>query len=271
MSGVAPVIAMQIGEAISSFVILFACVHSQVCWMRWPAASCCQTATSWRPAFWPSTLRPAPWSTRCRGSASTLGLLLCCPEVWITRPSSSWAAPTACRSLGYARGLGLTPSIRGTRTPPQVRGCGPPNSCRAPPTCRTGAGGPFHISPVPYVVGCYRTVCPYRPPPSTGKCFGCSGNPSPFMEPVFTSARHWSLSRARWIQSTLLSYSFKVNFNIILPSTPRSFKWDRHFKHCEETSLHFSSVPCMLHAPAWSIYWSKSKRPPEFWRPLEYT
>jgi hypothetical protein len=41
---------------------------------------------------------------------------------------------------------------------------------------------------------------------------------------VFTRARHLSLSSARLIQS-MPPYLSKIHFNIILPSTPGSFKW----------------------------------------------
>jgi hypothetical protein len=49
--------------------------------------------------------------------------------------------------------------------------------------------------------------------------------PSPYPAPTFTRARHWSLSSARWIQSTpSQSYFFKIHYNI-LPFTPRFSKW----------------------------------------------
>jgi hypothetical protein len=41
---------------------------------------------------------------------------------------------------------------------------------------------------------------------------------------VFTRARHLSLSWTTWVQSAP-SYSFKVQCNIILPSTTRSSMW----------------------------------------------
>ena len=41
---------------------------------------------------------------------------------------------------------------------------------------------------------------------------------------AFMRASHLSLSCARSIQSTYSSYFFKIHFNIILPSTPGSFK-----------------------------------------------
>jgi hypothetical protein len=40
---------------------------------------------------------------------------------------------------------------------------------------------------------------------------------------VFIRARHWSLSWARWVQSTISRhFASKIHSNIILPSTPRS-------------------------------------------------
>jgi hypothetical protein len=141
----------------------------QVCWTRSPAACSCQIATCWQPACSPSTLRPAHYSTRCRGSASSRWLLLSCPEDWTTRPSTSWVALTTCRRVGSARDFALTRSTRGTRMPTPVRGCGLPSSCWAPPTCHTGDGGPSLTSPAPSVVGCSPTVCLYRHLPNTGE------------------------------------------------------------------------------------------------------
>jgi len=42
---------------------------------------------------------------------------------------------------------------------------------------------------------------------------------------VFTWASHWTLSWARWIQFTTLTILFKINFEIILPSSPMSSRW----------------------------------------------
>jgi hypothetical protein len=74
------------------------------------------------------------------------------------------------------------------------------------------------------------------------------GNSSFFT--VFTRARHWSLSQSRWIWSTLsCSLSlFKTHFNIILQPMPGFSKCSLQFlrlKFC----IHFSSIPCVLHAP----------------------
>jgi hypothetical protein len=40
----------------------------------------------------------------------------------------------------------------------------------------------------------------------------------------FTGACHWSLPWDKWIQSTLPHLTFKIYSNILIPSTPRSFK-----------------------------------------------
>jgi len=42
---------------------------------------------------------------------------------------------------------------------------------------------------------------------------------------VFTKACHWTLSWARWVQSTSHSHSFKIHFDIIHPSRCWSPKW----------------------------------------------
>jgi hypothetical protein len=48
---------------------------------------------------------------------------------------------------------------------------------------------------------------------------------------LFTRPHHWSLSQAIWIQSSpLSSHTFKIHFNIILLSTPRSSKWLSYFR-----------------------------------------
>lgn len=145
------------------------CPVLQVCWTRWLAVSSRPTAMFSQPAFWPSTLRPALWSARCHGSASSQRLLPSCPGDWNTRPSSSWVAHTTSRILGSAWVFAPTPSTRGMRTPTPVRGCGLPSSCQAPLTCLTGAGGPSRTSPAPSVAGCFHTACPYRHQPSTGE------------------------------------------------------------------------------------------------------
>ena len=46
---------------------------------------------------------------------------------------------------------------------------------------------------------------------------------------VFTRACNFSLSSARWIQYTFLSY-FLIHFNIILPSMPSSSKWSHSIR-----------------------------------------
>jgi hypothetical protein len=51
---------------------------------------------------------------------------------------------------------------------------------------------------------------------------------------LFTRVRHWSLSWARWIQSTS---SRKFHSNIILPSTPRSSEWSLSFRFPGKTYI----------------------------------
>jgi hypothetical protein len=142
----------------------------QVCWTPWPAACWCPTATCWQLACLPSTPRPARSSALSRGNASWRWFLLSCPEVWSTRLSSSWVAPTACRRADCAQDHGPIQSTRGTRTPTPARGYGLLNSCQAPQTCRSGAGGPSRTSPAPSAGGCSRIVCPFRLRQNTGKC-----------------------------------------------------------------------------------------------------
>ena len=48
--------------------------------------------------------------------------------------------------------------------------------------------------------------------------------------PVFTTARHFSLSLARPIQTTPPSFFLNVHFNIILSSMPISSKWCTFFR-----------------------------------------
>jgi hypothetical protein len=61
---------------------------------------------------------------------------------------------------------------------------------------------------------------------------------------VFTRAYHWSLSWARWIQSTpshqISLRSILIHSNITLPSMPRS---------SDQNSMHFSPLLCVLHVP----------------------
>jgi hypothetical protein len=50
---------------------------------------------------------------------------------------------------------------------------------------------------------------------------------------AFTTARHLSLSWARSIQSTPPSHFSEIHFNIIVPSTPGSYKWSGYLSLCE--------------------------------------
>jgi len=47
---------------------------------------------------------------------------------------------------------------------------------------------------------------------------------------AFTTARHWFLSSARIIQLTSIRISFKIQFNIIHPSMPKSYRWFHNFR-----------------------------------------
>ena len=73
----------------------------------------------------------------------------------------------------------------------------------------------------------------------------------------FTSARHLSLSWARKIQSTLLSYFLKKHCNIIFPSMPGSFKWPPSLSFPHQNSVCTSPIPhtCYMLRPfhtSWS-------------------
>ena len=93
---------------------------------------------------------------------------------------------------------------------------------------------------------------------------------------VFTRARHLSLSLARSIQSMPLSPFSKIHLNIILPSTPGSFKWSPslRFPHWDPICMHLSSSPYVLHALPksvvliWSSEWhfarSKKHKAPRY-------
>jgi hypothetical protein len=65
---------------------------------------------------------------------------------------------------------------------------------------------------------------------------------------VFTTARHWSLPWARWIQSTPYPSHFpKMNCDTILPSTPQYYKWFFCLKLC--MSFHIS-IECYIACPS---------------------
>jgi len=66
--------------------------------------------------------------------------------------------------------------------------------------------------------------------------------------PMFTRTFHFFLSQARWIQSATSQSVFKIKFVIILPPTPKSFKWpfflslSHHFvlPHMCHTTVHLN-------------------------------
>jgi hypothetical protein len=68
---------------------------------------------------------------------------------------------------------------------------------------------------------------------------------------VFTRARHWSLSWARWIQSI----PFHPISTIILPSTLRSSEWSLPFRFSDHNILCISHLPCVLYDPLISFSW----------------
>jgi hypothetical protein len=63
---------------------------------------------------------------------------------------------------------------------------------------------------------------------------------------VFTWARKWSLSWARWIQPTITPCFFKIHSNIILPSKPRSSKRSLPFQVSDSRfpGIRYSPVAC---------------------------
>jgi len=73
---------------------------------------------------------------------------------------------------------------------------------------------------------------------------------------AFTEAHHLSLSWNKTIQSISPSHYFKTNFNIILPSKPRSSKYffPSGFPTKTLYAPHLSSPPYMLHAPPISLF-----------------
>ena len=69
----------------------------------------------------------------------------------------------------------------------------------------------------------------------------------------FKTVYHFSPSSAKLIQSTLFpSYIFKIHFNIILPSMPRSFKWSLSFRFPPpnpQNHVHISHFSHTSHMP----------------------
>jgi hypothetical protein len=59
---------------------------------------------------------------------------------------------------------------------------------------------------------------------------------------MFTTAHHWSLSWARWIQSTPSLYFLKIHSNIIFPSTPKSSEWSHPFTFSDQDFIWISQI-----------------------------
>ena len=66
---------------------------------------------------------------------------------------------------------------------------------------------------------------------------------------TFTRPRYLSLSRARSIQSMLPPYFSKINFNIILPYTLRSFKWDPSLRFPHQNPVWISPLTYTCYKP----------------------
>ena len=75
---------------------------------------------------------------------------------------------------------------------------------------------------------------------------------------AFTRARHLSLFYARSIQSMPLSYSFKIHFNIILPSTPRPSKCSFPLTFPHQNPICTSSSPSYVTCSRPSASWDQS-------------
>jgi len=89
---------------------------------------------------------------------------------------------------------------------------------------------------------------------------------------VFTRARHWSLSRSAWIQSTPSCPVSKMQFNIVLPHMPLSPKWPLSFRFSEQDfyAFHISMLatcptnripPPQIWTGEWSGPWTCVLRP----------
>jgi len=60
---------------------------------------------------------------------------------------------------------------------------------------------------------------------------------TPELIALFTPTRHCSLSRIRSIHYTKPSNSFKIHFNIILPSARACSKWSLRFRLDQQTHV----------------------------------
>jgi hypothetical protein len=81
---------------------------------------------------------------------------------------------------------------------------------------------------------------------------------------MFTRACHWSLRQIATVHH-LPSYLFKINFNIILPSMPRFFKWFCSFTFHQQNPVDLcSSRPYTSHAPP--ISFSMITSPEEYYK-----
>ena len=75
----------------------------------------------------------------------------------------------------------------------------------------------------------------------------------------FVSVRHWSIYCARWIQSHFL----RIHFNIILPHTPRYFKWSPFLWFPHQNPLCAYPLPHTCYVP-------RSSNSSRFWSPENY-
>ena len=86
---------------------------------------------------------------------------------------------------------------------------------------------------------------------------------------TLTTARHLSLSWARCIQSMAPCYFLKLNFNIIIPSTPRSSMWSHFLRFPHQnpicTSLLSICATCPTHLILVLLTWMVSSTDVSNW------